>query len=151
MSLADYFPEHLRKGYAARNLSVGTVLKLRVKDTNPPKEKRLIVVGFTDDNLFLATIFINSRVNPNLNLPKELQELHLHFKAEEREYLEWDSFVDCSQIAPRNYSEIAEAIENRPESIIGNVSQADLEEINEKIISAPTIKGKIKKRFGFYK
>ncbi|TVQ16378.1 MAG: hypothetical protein EA361_04235 [Bacteroidetes bacterium] len=84
-------------------------------------------------------------------MPKELQELHLHFKAEGREYLDWDSFVDCSQIKPRTYTEISEAIENRPEIIIGNVSQVDFDQIKEKIISAPTIKGKTKKKFGFYK
>lgn len=58
MSLSDAFPENYRKDFAQRNLKIGSVIRVYVKDTDPPKEKRFILVGQSYDNLLFATIFI---------------------------------------------------------------------------------------------
>jgi len=57
----------MKREYAGRNLQIGSVLKLHVKDTNPPKEKRFIVVGKTIDGICLATVYINSAINKNIH------------------------------------------------------------------------------------
>ncbi len=43
MSLGEFFPEAFKADYARRNLEVGSVLKLYVKDTKPPKENGLFI------------------------------------------------------------------------------------------------------------
>jgi ribosomal protein S13 len=65
--------------------------------------------------------------------------------------LDWDSYIDCSKITPRDLKEIESAIKLKPEAIIGKLSHEDLEVIKQKIRTSPTIKGKHKKKFGFYK
>ncbi len=65
MSLGEFFPEAFKADYARRNLEVGSVLKLYVTDTKPPKEKRFIIVGKNIDGLCLATV--NSEINENIN------------------------------------------------------------------------------------
>ena len=125
MSLGDFFPETFRQEYASRNLEIGSVLKLYVKDTKPPKEKRFIVVGKTIEGLCLATVYINSEVNDNINFTPELKALHLFFQASGRDYLDHDSYVDCSQFVVRKQSEIQLAVINRPEAVIGKLSNED--------------------------
>lgn len=150
MSLGDYFPEKDRKEFAKRKVSVGTVLKLNVLDTNPPKEKRFVVVGSTDDGLILATVYVNSKINPVINYSTELQALHIPVSKQGRDFLNHDSFIDCSKLIERERNEIENAVKNRPHAVIGTISEEDQEIIRKTLISSPTIKGKKKKKFGFY-
>lgn len=150
MSLGDFFPDELREGFGTRNLKVGSVIKLKVKDTNPPKEKRFIVVGITEDKLCLATVFINTEINTIINWSPELRALNIELKKEGREFLDWDSYVDCSKLSFRDYNELKEILDSKPEAVIGELSDADSFLIKETIKSASTIKGKHKKKFGFY-
>lgn len=150
MSLGDFFPDSFKEEHASRNLKVGCVLKLKVSDTNPSKEKRFIVVGITDDCVQLATVFINSEINLTCLYTHELRELQHFFASTGREYLDHDSYVDCSKLFIRSKAEIFQAVIKRPEAIIGHLSDDDLSAIRSKIISAKTIKGKDKKKFGFY-
>lgn len=150
MSLGEFFPEAFKADYARRNLEVGSVLKLYVKDTKPPKEKRFIIVGKNIDGLCLATVYINSEINENINYSPELKELHLPFQAAGRTYLDHDSFVDCSEFVIREQKEIEYAIKNRPGVVIGTLCEMDLTAVRNKLINSPKIKRKDKKRFGFY-
>ena len=90
--LGDFFPESFKADFASRNLQTGSVLKLHVKDTNPPKEKRFIVIGKTVDGICLATVFINSEINLNVNFSEELRNLHCFLPSDGRDYLEHDSY-----------------------------------------------------------
>ncbi|WP_316742493.1 hypothetical protein [Pedobacter antarcticus] len=58
MSLSDSFPGNFRQEFAQRNLKIGSVIRLYVRDTNPPKEKRFVLVGQSYDKLIFAAIFI---------------------------------------------------------------------------------------------
>lgn len=149
-ALGDFFPESFKNDFARRNLKIGTVLKLHIKNTKPPKEKRFIVVGKTIDGVCLATVFINSEINLNINFTDELRHLHCFFPASGREYLDHDSYVDCSTIYVRGHEELYEALKNRPEALLGVLDRKDLLTIRETIIRSPKIKGKDKKRFGFF-
>jgi len=150
MSLGDFFPEKDRKEFSKRKVSVGTVLKLKVLDTNPPKEKRFIVVGSTEDDLILATVYINSKVNHAINYSAELKSLHIPVSKQGRDFLDHDSFIDCSKLIERERNEIENTVKNRPHAVIGTISDEDQEIIRKTLISSPTIKGKKKKKFGFY-
>ena len=150
MSLGDSFPNKFKSDFSNRNLAVGKVLKLKVKDTNPPKIKRFVIVGFSEDKFTLALVYINSEINTNINWSLEQQELQLELNADEREYLDKTSYIDCSQFIIKDCEEIKSIIKSRPDSVLGEVGENDMKLILDKLIEARTIKGKIKKRYGLY-
>lgn len=49
MKLGDFFPKDLQNARFNHKIEVGSVLKYFVEDTTPPKYKRMIVVGITDN------------------------------------------------------------------------------------------------------
>ena len=150
MNLGDFFPEELKKNNSEKELIIGSVLRLHVKDTYPPKTKRFIIIGFTEDKVTLATVYINSEINTNVNWSIEQQDLQLPLSSENREYLEHDSFVDCSKFFLKGVQEITDIVKSRPEVIIGELNQDDLKIVIEKIKNATTIKGKVKKKYGLF-
>lgn len=150
MNLGDLFPEELKKNNSKKELKIGTVLRLHVKDTDPPKIKRFIIIGFTEDKVTLATVYINTEINTNVNWSIEQQDLQLSLSSENREYLEHDSFVDCSKFFLKGVQEITDIVKSRPEVIIGELNQDDLKIVIEKIKNATTIKGKVKKKYGLF-
>jgi hypothetical protein len=125
------------------------VLRLHVNDTKPPKIKRFVIVGETKDQITLAIVWINSKINLNVNRSKELQDLQIKLTwSDERPYLEKDSFVNCSLIIEKSKSEFEKFIQDDPSKIIGELSSKDLQIVLNKLRSAPTIKPKVKKKFG---
>ncbi len=132
------------------NIEVGQVLKMHVQDTTPPKEKRFIVIGFSPDETLLATVYINSNINERINWSAEQQALQVEFNSDGRNYLNKKSYIDCSKLTERKTEDIGSVIDSNPEAIIGYLSEADYERIAEAIRSAPTIKGKYKKKYGLY-
>ncbi|MHA8057172.1 hypothetical protein [Aquirufa nivalisilvae] len=150
MSLSEYFDDEIQKEYVKRSLKVGSVIKLFVKDTIPPKEKRFIIVGISPDKLVLATIFINTDINYFIQSTPELVNLQIKLESEGREYLDTDSHIDCSKLVERGYSEIENILFNKPDAIIGTLSEEDYFIIKSALISSKGIKGKHKKKFGFY-
>ena len=150
MGLGDLFPEEFKAEFASRNIEIGTVLRLTVKDTSPPKIKRFIVVGKTLDGLSLASVYINSEINKKVNWCVEMQNLQIPTNHEENEFLDKDSYIDCSKLIPRDSLEISEVIKENPASVIGKLKKEDLDYLVETIRNAPTIKGKHKKKYGFF-
>jgi hypothetical protein len=132
------------------DLPSGTVLKLFVTDTNPPKIKRFIIIGYSGDKLQLATIYINTQINRRFSWSIELECLQYKVEAITRPYLDHDSWIDCSELIIRPASEISNIVKERPEAIIGKLSDGDFKVVIDLLQTSPKIKGKIKKRFGLY-
>jgi hypothetical protein len=150
MSLGDHFPKEFQHEHTERTLKIGMVLKLFVNDTTPPKEKRFIIVGFSEDKFSLASLYINSEINKNINWSQEQQALQLELTAETREFLDWDSYVDCSKLILRETRELQTVYASRPEVFIGQLSDQDFEIIITTLKHASTINGKFKKRYGIF-
>lgn len=92
--IGDSFPKELKEEFSNRNLKAGCVIKCFVNDTNPPKEKRFIVMGVSYDKIALGTVYINTHINPNVFPTEELKQLHIPLESDNRDYLDHDSFVD---------------------------------------------------------
>jgi hypothetical protein len=150
MSLSDSFPQKFKSDYSERNFMIGKVLRLKVKDTNPPKIKRFVIVGFSEDKCTLASVYINSEINRNINWSLEQQELQVELTPESRSYLTKTSYIDCSQLIIRECEKIVRVVESRPDSIIGELDESDLNVVITKLKEARTIKGKIKKKYGLF-
>lgn len=148
MSFADLIPDELKEGFAERNIQIGSVIKVYVTDTNPPKEKRLILVGATWDKLHFATVFINTAINPNIFTTQELIDLNYEIAAEGCDFLDYDCFVDCSKLKSRPVNWLQGILNNEPTRLLGTVLEDDMKEIRERIKSAPTISKNEKKNFG---
>lgn len=129
---------------------IGTVLRVMVKDTTPPKVKRFIIVGESADSLTLASVYINTELNMKVNYNLDLQCQHIEFQASGRDYLDHNSFVDCSKLKIIERAELCTIIQNRPTVVIGKLAETDFEVVRRQITCSTTIKGKIKKRYGFY-
>lgn len=149
-SLADAFGDEERARFAAENLKIGVVILTYVLDTNPPKEKRLIVVGESYDHVSVATIYINSELNINVFPTRELQDLNPEFTAEGRDYLNHNSHVDCSNLHILKKDFLLNILQTEPKRMLGDVSDDDLKQIRSLIKSAKTIKPSLKKTYGLF-
>jgi hypothetical protein len=150
MSLSSLFPEEFKEGFAKRNLKIGSVIKVFVTDTHPPKEKRLILVGVSYDKLLFASVFINSEINMRIFHTQELLNLNLQLDVKDRDYIDRPSHVDCSEIKKRDAKWLSQLVSEDPARVLGEVSEVDLQQIRLKIKSAKTISPAIKKTFGLY-
>ncbi len=148
-NLGDLFPDELKGQFVDENFKIGAVLKRHDKNSNPPKDKRSIIVGFDAQNVFLAYVFINSEINPNIFKSPQARKQHLELDANNRDYLDKTSFVDCSQIKVEDASAIKDLIATNPSVHLGELSSSDLIDVIDKIKNSPTIAQKAKQRFGF--
>lgn len=149
-SLADAFGEKERARFATDNLAIGTVILTYVADTNPPKEKRLIIIGEAYDHVTLAAIYINTDLNINIFPTKDLQELNPEMMAEGREYLAHNSHVDCSRLHVLTKNFLSGIISDEPGRVLGNVSADDLKFLRGLVKSARTINAGQKKTYGLF-
>ena len=60
-------------------VNVGDVLYLFVEDTDPPKKKYFFVLGVTEDEISLASFFVNSEINFNVNRNAVLVKYNIEF------------------------------------------------------------------------
>lgn len=149
-SLADAFPNADRERFASDNLVPGAVIQVFAIDTTPAKEKRLIVVGEAFDHISFACIYINSELNLNVFPTQELHDLNPKFIADERDYLEHDSHVDCTSLHTYKKSDLLLILKNDPTRLLGNLSDDDFIQVKKLISSARTIKASLKKTYGLF-
>ena len=148
MPIGDFFPEELREQLSENNLKIGSVLRYGRTDTNPPKPKFGVVVGFDAYNIWFASVYINSEINPYLFPTQRLRDLHLPLEAKDSSYLSHDSFVDCSQIHVDDVNTIKTLMTNDINIHVGNLSDADCKQVLATLKTAHTIPAKIKQRYG---
>ena len=148
MPLGDLFPKELREQLSNDNLKVGSVLRYYKTNTIPPKLKRAVVVGFDNDKILFASVFINSEINPNMFPTQRLRDLHLPFEATGRNYLDHDSFVDCSQIHVEDAQIVKTLMIDDMSVHIGDLSDADCEKIVDTLRTAHTIPTAVKRKYG---
>jgi hypothetical protein len=144
MRLGDSFPPKVREELAHQNLKIGAILRFFNNETTPPKIKIVIVVGFDGEKVLLAYVFINTKMPPNQYL-----NLHLHLPAQDKDYLEHDSYVDCRKIYTNDINEIKEKMIADSDIHRGNLDTADLQAVVEKIKASRTISLDDKEKFGF--
>lgn len=146
--LGNFFPQQYRSAYCDGAIRPGAVFRVFVNTTRPPKHKILVVVGLSGDRALVGCLFINSNLNLNINHSNELRNLHMYLESNGREYLEHDSFLDCSQLYEMVFSELHQALESNTEVLRGELSEEDLARAKQIAGAAQTITPKLKKRYG---
>lgn len=150
MTLKYRFPQYMQTLHAVPCVEIGVVVKVYFDFVTPPKEKRAIIVGESPDGSQFAIVFINSKINKKVHRKLLAQLLHKYLDPTDRDYLDWPSYVDCTQLVMIEKAKVQRAVAKSPSCVIGWISNFDYEIIKNYILSAPTIKGKHKKKFGFY-
>lgn len=146
-NLGDFFPDKLKKNFAEQNITVGTVIKCFVRNTNPPKEKRFVVLGIDTNGNLIGVVYINSDINWKVIRTEELAQLQHFVTKENNDYLDWDSYIDCSDLFELSYEEVNTSIQNKPQNVLGTVDANDLKTIKEHVKKSPKIKPKLLKKY----
>jgi hypothetical protein len=146
-SLGDFFPDDLKKNFAKQNITIGTVIKCFVKNTNPPKEKRFVVLGIDANGDLIGVVFINSVINWKVIKTDELAQLQHYVTKEDNEYLDRNSYIDCSELFELPYNDVYTSIQSKPQNVLGSVIGDDLKTIKENVKKSPKIKPKLLKKY----
>lgn len=147
MSLADFFPQDIKDDFAKRNINLGETLLVRIPDFNVSYPKYWIIVAINREEI--AGVVVNTEINKNIFWNDELKKLNLPILQKEHSFLDYDSFIDCSQLNIQPHKEIFNAIVDNPKIVVGNITPELLKNIHLTIIGAKTISVKDKKKFGF--
>jgi hypothetical protein len=142
MKIGDHFPQELKKKLEGYQLGIGSVIKMYVNNTNPPKYKRFVIAGICKEGISLAAVFINSKINKNVHRSRKIQEWHIEVLAKNNDYLDHDSFIDCSTIFVKKLEVIKSFLDNNEEEgcgHIGSLNNEDLGKMQTKLITSPKI------------
>ncbi len=146
-SLGSLFPVSIRNDFSIRQIEPGSVFRIHVDTTTPPKVKRLVVLAISGDNICVGYLFINSQINPNYFSTARLRALHISLLASEQDYLDHDSYLDCSDIKNMNFNELKDIISQNPQQYIGKLSNTDIETAKNIVKNAPTISKTQKEKY----
>lgn len=149
-SLGEFLPKNLRDELAQRNLVAGAVIKTFVKDTIPPKEKYFIVVAFSPDRIAVATVYINSEINPNKFATEELKKFHLELKVDENPFLTYNSYADCTQLHEKDYEVLLKLLQEHPTTHIAILQEDLLKKVKDNIKATRLISIALKKKYGLF-
>ena len=147
MKLGEFLPQHIKDKLANDNLKLGSILRVFVHDTKPPKTKMYIIVGFTTDKLVLGTVYINTEINPNIFNTPELRNEHLPIYKKNNDFLNYDSYIDCTQIQEREFEKVKQVLQNTPQCHLGDLKEIDLHPIFHKLQTSKFISPIQKKKF----
>ncbi len=147
-NLGAFFPPEYQKAHRERNLRPGAVFKIFAKNTNPPKIKRIVVLGINEEKTLIGHLFINSNINLQCLDTDDLRNLQIYLEASYREYLDHNSYLDCSDLKPLPIAELERIYNADPSILLGHLSAEELAEARAKAAIAKTIRPKYKRMFG---
>ena len=113
-----------------------------------PHGKFFIIIQTAINRKTLATVFINTDINPRKFPTQELKDLHLKIFAKDYSFLNHDSYIDCSDIIERDFLEIEEYIAEHPRCSKGSLIDSDLKEVMTRLMRSPLISPKIRIKYG---
>ena len=147
-TLGDLFPSDLKADYIDRSISPGSVFRLISPHTNPPKIKIFVILAVTEDTFCVGILYINTDINVNLFPTPSLRALHNPLKAKDWEFLDHDSYLDCSQIYELSFDQLKEKFKTDSDCYLGELEGDDFEQSVELVKSARTISLRDKRKFG---
>lgn len=124
---------------AQKTIEVGSVYRIKLDRTSgiTPKygddtrNKFFIILGFDGQGNVYGGVIINSTINANI--PPVLKALHLPIKVSKYNFLEYDSFVDCSSLKTTPLSGFLRW------KYLGKMDESDVETIIEVLKTSPRI------------
>lgn len=146
-SLGSLFPKSVKQDFSNRAIRSGSVFKIHTTNTTPPKIKRIVVLAISGDKACIGYLFVNSKINPNVFPTARLRSLHFLLKSSACEYLDHDSYLDCSNIQDISMDDLTKIMLKDPSHHIGQLSESDLENAKSIVRNAPTVSEKQKEKY----
>jgi hypothetical protein len=136
-SLGHFFPESDRMDHIRRQVLPGVVLYLFRSFTKPKKEKYLVLVcGGSVPYLFV----INSQIHKFIEDRPHLYELQVRIRESDYDFLDHDSYVDCSRVRiEMSNRDINDQLTSDVSRIKGHLIDRDRTRIAEAVARATTL------------
>lgn len=147
-SIGKIFSEEQRKELANLNLKPGAILKFHCLVAK--KEKRFVFAGPKYDGLLIGLVHINSEINEKIFHSPKLKEEHYKVLQADYTSLEWDSFVNCSQLIIRPKQEIYALLVNDPGCHLEHLTEEHFNEIKIKLCKSRVLSPSQKKEYGLF-
>lgn len=142
MNLGDAFPLESRVRIFRERFQPKAVIKLFCSFTDPPKEKRLLIVSINPIPLFFV---INSKINAFKLKRKELLDQQVPIPASSHTFFEHDSYIDCSRVRDDfSVMEIEEIISQDISRMLGVISDDVAANIIEIVTDSVTLEPRYK-------
>ena len=149
MSLGNLFPDDLKKQFALRNIDIGKAILIEIEDFEVNYPKYVIIISKNDTEHLLAYVTINTGINESVFPTPYLKSLHVVIDKANHPFLEYDSYVNCSEIRSFKKQEVIDFLISNPHRAVGGVSDDVLKKIHALLSTAATIPPYIKNKFGF--
>jgi hypothetical protein len=124
-------------------LKIGSVIRLKVTDTNPPKTKWFVIVGQAGDQY--AIVYINTGLRW---VPPDLQGSQLPIIEKDCPFLDHDSHIDCGDLREKPAKKIDSLHKEDPSIFKGILPAPQLRAVQELIKKAKSIAPALKKKYG---
>ncbi|WP_149526702.1 hypothetical protein [Sphingobacterium hotanense] len=147
MSLGDLFPKNFKEDHFKR-IDLGAAILVEIPNFNINHKK--FAIYFANDNIIegnCGLVIINSEINENVNRNKFLRSQHIPIDVERHQFLEYDSFIDCTQIHNKVIQEIVDFLVRDPKRLLGNVAPDVLLKVHDKLVNSRLISKKEKLRY----
>jgi hypothetical protein len=149
-------PKKLIDSVVEKNTQEGNVIMYFSYDLNVilkdkiivNKEKRLVIVSKSDCGTYYGCIYINSDNYPDISDERILKSQQLVARAlKYSDFLDKDSFFDCSALTIKDIFEVKPLIEKEPGRVLGKIDDEDLSAIRNTLKNSTTIPSNQKKLF----
>ena len=132
-------PDILKEGLVESFIERGNIYRINMDRSNgiiPKKDdnnrnKFFVVIGFDEEGNIYGGVIINSSINQNIRW--ELKILHMPIKKSKYDFLNYDSYIDCSSIKTANISCLSKG------NYKGKLDNEDFQLMIETIKSSPVI------------
>ena len=146
--IGDKFPHSHRESFCNQNIKLGAVFRLYTSLTTPAKVKRFVIIGIKKEINSIGLLFINSHLSNNILKNKYLQRFHHPLEEKGRDFLDQNSYLDCSQLYENNYDILLNKCIADINIYLGAFNNTDLAIAQNHVKSAKTIKRRLKRRYG---
>ncbi|WP_312137564.1 hypothetical protein [Sphingobacterium sp.] len=147
MSFGDLFPKNFKEEHF-KGIDLGIAILVEIPNFNIDYKK--IAIYFANDNIIegnCGLVIINSAINENVNRNQFLRLQHIPIDVERHDFLEYDSYVDCTQIHNKVIQEIVDFLVQDPKRLLGNVAPDVLLKVHDKLVNSRLISRKEKLRY----
>lgn len=110
--------------------------------------KFFAVIGVFEDKI-AGFFFINSRIHPIIQTKPEAFAMQYLLRKCDYDFLRYDSFLGADDLLTRSISDLVKSMKNGQTSIVGNLTNEDLNAILEVCRASDLFSAKEKRRF-FY-
>lgn len=108
------------------------------------RRKYIVIVGFTKDGIAIGALLINSHIDPSKRSPQMINCQYPILARNYRGILDYDSWIDCSDIFELSRIKIAD----RKGRLKGSIIEEDKERVLEFLRESDLIDNVTKRKFG---